>query len=37
VRATYSKDTMCDRTLAIYDELLAETGRGRVARYIEDQ
>ena len=29
VRATYSKDAMCDRTLAIYDELLAETGRGR--------
>jgi len=28
---------MCDRTLAIYDELLAETGRGRVARHIKDQ
>jgi len=31
VRAHYSKDAMCDRTLAIYDELLAETGRGRDA------
>ena len=34
VRATYSKDAMCVRTLAIYDELLAETGRGRAARYM---
>ena len=34
VRATYSKDAMCDRTLAIYDELLTESGRGRVARLV---